>query len=279
MAKKHGKRTNHRVRKKEKPLIEKKTANQVYSAEVLLRVSDMYRSGITEDSKVAEALGIAPQTFCKWIKKYPELKKIREEHKAAINSVLATDRFIEYVFNRLPENLQEYWMQLQEYENEPTAQLKIESLLKDAGKQARQHLFIHALVACNFNVSYALSKVNLNKKTFESWMEDPCFNDLYQEMLWHKKNFIEGMLMQAIKAGDTAAVIFANKTLNQDRGYNPAKKVQVEGQVDHDHEHKFDLSKAPLSLRMELLKFMEAQQPKPVGQIVDVTNESSNSEQ
>lgn len=107
---------------------------------------------------------------------------------------------------------------------------KIEALLRK-GKRARQHLFIHSWVMSNFNASEACRKVNISRATFQNWMEEANFRDLIDEVHFHKKNFVEGGLMSLIEQGDTSATIFANRTLNRDRGYN--EKVEVE----HTHQH------------------------------------------
>lgn len=273
-AKKHGPRTKHKVR--ERPLIPKKAVNQKFSVDMLLRINDLYRSGTLSDDDICEAIGVNRDTFNQWLKKSPELKKLRSEAKKNKFAGMATERFIEYVFDRLPPDLREYWKELESYENEPTVQQKIEALFARAGMRARQHLFIHALVACNFNVNFALNKLNIDRKTFDNWMTDPCFNDLYNEMLWYKKNFIESMLMNLIKVGDTQAIIFANKTLNADRGYNPAKQVDVSGKIEH--KDTIDLDKLPLAIRKQLLDhFMTQQNPPAVSgpQVIiePITNE------
>lgn len=271
--KKHGPRTKHKVR--ERPIVPKNTHNQKFSIDMLLRINDLYRSGTINDDDVCQAIGIVRATLNMWLKKSPELRKLRLEAKKNKKATGVTERFIEYVFDRLPTDLQEYWRELESYEKEPTVQLKIEALFVKLGMGARQHLFIHALIANNFNVNFALNKLNIDYRTFQNWMTDTKFNDLYNEMLWYKKNFIESMLMERIQQKDTQAIIFANKTLNADRGYNPAKQVQVSGQVETGNA--IDLDKLPLVLRKQLLEhFMGQQQPALTGPVVDLTPPTNN---
>lgn len=41
--------------------------------------------------------------------------------------------------------------------------------------------------------------------------------------------------MGLVKQGDSAATIFASRTLNRDRGYDPKLTVEHTGQVQHSH--------------------------------------------
>ena len=135
----------------------------------------------------------------------------------------------------------------------------MERLLDNAGKRARQHLFLYALTASNFNASEACRKVNISRKTFENWVTtEPEFGQLIDEMHWHKKNFFESALVGLIRSGDSSATIFANRTLNRDRGYNEKFELEVKGQVNHAHAHivQIDDLNLPIKVRRLILEAM-----------------------
>ena len=92
---------------------------------------------------------------------------------------------------------------------------------------------MYALAATTYSASKACVMLNISKKTFEYWCQDPEFHELWSEIEWHKKNFCEDKLMELVANGWPAAVIMVNKTLNSDRGYG--NKLQVTGSIQHTH--------------------------------------------
>lgn len=205
-----------------------------WNREMIFRAYEMARSGATLN-KICNTIGISRQTVRTW--------RIRGERKtffAAIDYARkmrdssSTGKFLNYVYKQLPGELQALWEEIVNIHEDQTVTKKfdkIEALLRKKGKRARQHLFIHSWVMSNFNASEACRKVNISRATFQNWMEEANFRDLIDEVHFHKKNFVEGGLMSLIEQGDTSATIFANRTLNRDRGYN--EKVEVE----HTHQH------------------------------------------
>lgn len=208
------------------------------------------------NTEIARAVGVKERTFMGWVKDKPALKQSLHE---ARNNEGGTLTFQEYVYKQLPGHLREVWDQLQLVEDAPNAVDRIEALLQNQGQKARQHLFVHALVSSNFNLSEACRMVNVSKKTFDRWcLGDPEFTELIDQIQWHKGNFFEGKFIQLVESGSEAAVIHAAKTFNSDRGYGAKVKVTHEGTVRHDHEHTVNLEELDLDLET-LLKIRDAQ--------------------
>lgn len=226
--------------------------------EYYVKIYELARSGM-RNKTIARTIGVDyTSTFKVWIRKLPALAKALEQ---ARGTVANTKTFLDYVYERLDPRLQVLWDEINRMDKSDSNQIEmIESFLEKAGMRARQHLFVHAFVASNFNLSEACRKVNITKRTFERWVtEDPEFGELFDEINWHKKNFCEGMLMALVAQADTTAVIFANRTLNRDRGYNPTKDVNITGHINHS---MIPLERLPLELRKQIMEALEkGQQP------------------
>jgi transposase len=199
-----------------------------------VKVYEMARSGMTKN-EISKALGVDRETWSKWVKIRPALAEaLRRGHSPSGEQ--SGEKFFEYVYKRLPRHLQRVWAALEVYEEEGAAEEMIESLFEDRGVRARQHLWVHALVASNFNASEACRRVNVTRNTLEGWVQhDPGFAELIDHLHQMKKDFAEGCLFGLLARGDTAATIFANRTLNRDRGYDPKVTVVHEGLVGHLH--------------------------------------------
>lgn len=209
---------------------------------------------------IQKVLGCSGPTFQMWLKSKPALGEALEMARS-YNSSKAIETFHDYVYEQLPPNLKQLLDEICAFEEEPNAILRVEKLLTAAGKRARQHLFLHSLVASNFNVSKACSRVNIDRTTFEHWvMREPEFAELMDEMTWHKKNFFEGSLVGLVARGDSSATIFANRTFNRDRGYNEKVTVEVEGQVNHIHAViSVDSLGLPIEVRKTILNAIRQQ--------------------
>ncbi len=128
---------------------------------------------------------------------------------------------------------------------------RIEKLLDDRGKTARQQLFLYSLIKSNFSMSEARRKVNISQRILAKWLDDEDFNELMNGVLECKKDFIESSLMGLIKSGDSSATIFASKTLNRDRGYSDRVDVNINIKKT---VNKVKVEELPLEIRMEILK-------------------------
>lgn len=213
------------MKAKQKTRTKKGALQTSWDDTLYVRIFQLLNSGLSIE-KTAEVIGVNPSTLFKWSKEKPALKKVLEQFRNR-SPETTTTRIIEFVFQRLPENLQELWQKLQEFDQCMSAAKSIDALLADQGKAARQHLFCHAIVSSNFNVSHACKMLNISKNTLDNWLEDPEFNDLFKELKFHQRNFVVGSLMDLVEAGNAPATIFATKCLAGDE-YNPTKKIEVQ---------------------------------------------------
>lgn len=219
-----------------------------------LAVFQAARQGLSK-VKIANELSVTKQTINHWLKSDPDFLSAyvagRTEHKGA--------NFSTYVYRNLPPDLQEYWDQMESAFDLGEAKLS-EYLSKTAlTKAQRQHLFVHALVVSNFNANTASQMTGTPHSVWRGWCNEPKFKDMVLALQDMKKNFVEGALMGLVSQGDSAAVIFANKTLNSDRGYNPTKKVEVSGTVEHTVQVSWDevMERLPIATRREVIKVIQ----------------------
>ena len=78
------------------------------------------------------------------------------------------------------------------------------------------------------NVSAACIGAGISRVTFYNWYNnDTDFKAKADEIKEERKDFIESALDKRIAAGDTAAIIFAAKTICKDRGYTEKNETEV----------------------------------------------------
>lgn len=209
-------------------------AASVWNNGMYVRANELARDGYS-DAEIARALGCTPATLSDW-------KRNDEHFRNAINRGRGDGgdkgRLADYVYNRLPSRLQELWDRIDECEKVRNGTRKIELLLAEAGKTARQHLFLYALVRSAFNTSDACSKVLITLKELEDWKNnDPEFAELVDEIHEHKRNWCEGAVFRGVANDVPQLVMYANTALNADKGYG-AKTVNVNKKVDATHKHE-----------------------------------------
>lgn len=206
------------------------------------------------NNTIAQALGVTQAVFEDWVTKHDALRYALQLGRGGTDGKSVTT-FMEYVYNQLPEDLQKLWDKIDMWADHPNGIARTEALLSNQGIHVRQHLFVHAMVASNFNASEACRKVCIGYQTIRDWTEnDPNFPKLLDAIEWHKKNFFEGSLINLVQAGNTLATVFANRTKNKDRGYN--EKVEIEHSGTINHEHQFiatvDKLKLPMDTRLQI---------------------------
>lgn len=230
-------------------------SNSPWVDENYLKIFFLARSGLS-NKRLCESLGVKDDTFRKWMEVRPAFKAAIEAGREERAGQAAS--FMDYVYKRMPPKLQRLYEQLCEYETSDNATVRVEALLAGQGDKVRKHLFLHALVDNAFNPSEACRVVGVSKGQLKRWKTDPEFQELLDEVLWHKKNYFEEALVRLVQQGDTAAVIFANKTQNQDRGYGAKLAVEHRGQVEHKHLVDLDSLALPLAVRQAILTAIEA---------------------
>jgi len=228
-------------------------AKTIWTDENYVTCYELARSGISEQ-RMAQALGVAVSTLRKWKTNKPALADAIKRGKGSLDDNTPTQTFQQYIYQKLPEHLMQLYNEIEACESESNGIQKVEALLSKHGKRARQHLFLHALVSGNFNVSRACSMVNISRKTFEHWVtNEPEFHELMEEIDFHKKNYFESALVGLVARGDSSATIFVNKTINRDRGYNEKIDLNVSGNIEHEHLHAH-IAVDELQLRLETRK-------------------------
>lgn len=207
----------------------------------------MVRAGLS-DKDICSTLKVTAMTLRNWENRRPELKEAEE---IARKERSENESLPNFIYTRLSPKMKELWDKIKKLEKSANGAAKIELLLQDHGKNVRQQLFLHALCMGGFSASMALAKVNVTKKELDNWINtDLEFAELVEEINWHKGNFFEESLVKLVQQGNTAAVLFANKSFNDKRGYGNKSQVDVNvsGQVMHG---VLDLS--------ELMPFLSAE--------------------
>lgn len=220
----------------------------VYKPSMIFQIYDLARTG--ESCKtIAKAIGVSLPTLKAWERKKKLVGlALKEGMKHSRNLVTgAKFNFKEYMLNRIPKELKDTWDKITALEHADSGAEKIKLMLDNKGEKARQHLFIYAWTSSNYSLSAALSKTCVTKGTFDRWCtDDPDFLELIEEIEWHKKNFLEDCLMEAVADGNAPCIIHANRTKNRDRGYGDV--VKVVSTVEHKHTLAVDISELNLSV-------------------------------
>lgn len=275
--KKQGWETNGKAKSDgEKVKSKRRGSKSKLDTRMLLKIYDLAKQGLTDNS-IARGIGMQFSYFTIWKRKHVKLRIVLK-----CGRKFSKDKggFLRYVFNRLSPEMKEVWKELVKL-NEKNASAQIEALLEENGEVFRQHMFIHSLVQSNWNVSAACRFVNINQKVLLRWKMQGDFGQMMDELMWHRANLVESSLMDLVVSGDKTAIIFANKTLNSDRGYGMKLSVKHEGKVDHQHVHgHMMLDQSTLDMlshkcKTELLRVMEA---KEKGEVLNLENRSKGGE-
>lgn len=202
---------------------------------------------------IAKLLGVDRKCLRLWREKYPAMQDAIDRgrsHASGING-----GWIEHLRRRLTPEQQEQWDALVNLDlsSDPGS---IDNWTEQISKPNLKSLFIFSLFMHNFNMSAACRQLGLERARVEQWKKDPQFLALIEEAHQAKKDFFEDGLIALVAARDTTATIFANKTLNRDRGYGEKVQVEHSGQVNHLHAHAsvdLDQLDLPLSVRRTIL--------------------------
>lgn len=229
-----------------------------YRPEDPVKIYDLLRAGMTL-AAAAQALGTRKEVVERWCGQSPELAYAVAAGREA-RAARGAESFREFIAGRLPDRLRAVYDELERADDEPNPIRRLELLMEDQGKRAKQRLFLHALFANNFNPSAARRMTGVTRRDLNTWKAgDPDFMEMAEEVMEAKKDFVEAALMQGVKAGDTAAVIFANKTLNADRGYDPKVRMELTGKVVHAHVNlDAVMDRLSVGAQRELVEALEA---------------------
>jgi hypothetical protein len=226
----------------------------------IIHVYELAKSGLTETA-MSRVLNISTPTFRLWEKKKKLFRMAvqmgRKEYRGQGKLAVTLQ---DYIYRRLDPSLRKKWDYINRLSKEKKAQKKLEAFLENQGKTVRQHLCLYAYTVSNFNIAYALRKVNISRSTFDLWRKsDPEFGQIVKEIDEYKKDFFESHLIKMVAGGDPSATIFVNKTHNQDRYPDPKKQVDlnVSGHITTNALPIGQL-KLPLKTRKEILKAIQA---------------------
>jgi len=210
------------------------------------------RDGMS-NAQIAKVLGVHEDIMSKWRKKRPALQDAIDRGREVLTKKGRNEeQFEDFVAGVLPDNLKKLWQKIHAVKEERNAIRKMEALFEAEGKYARMHLWIYAYIRGNFNATQACKQVNVTRQTVDQWIHtEPGFAEIMDTMIEAKRDFIEGSLFKLIKKGDTAAVLFASRTLNRARGYADKKEIELSGNVSHT---SIDLEK--LNLPVETLRIV-----------------------
>lgn len=227
-----------------------------------VRCYQLARTGMT-DTKIAESLQVKGETFRKWTKERPALAEALEQ---ARSHGAGTREFMRLVSQRIPDELRPLWEELSSDDHEKRA--KAYQTVKQGDKRNAQHLFVHAYIACNFNENKAMDMTGVHAQTVAVWKRnDRHFKGLLNFIKEARKDFVENALMEKIYEGETAAIVFASKTLNKDRGYDSRINIEVSGEVEH--KNTIDLKRLPPEKLRELLAYARDQKSSQVAKLED----------
>src|SRR5688572_16968388 len=174
------------------------------------------KSGLTV-ADIATAMNVCLRQFQLWMAKKPALKEAVKRGKSRFATV--QDDFVAKTFS--PES-RKVWEELRDahlvkemsYVDRST---RIKDVLASCEDKTLQFLFAQAVLHFNFNYNKACRFVKIGEKKLNEWLGDPYFRELLEEIKFCKGNFYESALIRKVKEGDTAAVIFVNKTYNAKR--------------------------------------------------------------
>lgn len=195
--------------------------------EKVFKIYELARAGVSR-SNMIQILHTTPATFDRWVRAYPPVATALElGHRRAAPDRDAENAF-EHLYGHMDAGVRKVWDKVhQMYETDAPTE-DVEAELSANPRHVRQQIFLHALVKYDYDKSAACRVARISRHTLNAWKRSPHFRQCLEEIRWHKKNFYEGGLVRLVKEGDSAATVFANKTLNRDRGYGE--------RIDHTHE-------------------------------------------
>lgn len=262
-AKARGKTYKHISRKAQKgenfdPHAHGTNAQSKFRNDLYVKVYELARSkmGIRQ---IADALGISQGTMKNWMVQNPDFREAYERGRRSDSKEGAKAEYLNYVYNRLPDDLKVYWKKLKKYERMKDGTKKVELMFSKAGGDSiRKWLFVYAYTMNHFNILPACRICNVGHYQLAKWRkEDPSFIELLDHVYFMRKDFAEGKLMERIAEGDQGCIQFFLKTQARERGYDP--KVQIEHTGAIEHKVKLDdlLDALPLEDKLRILNTMD----------------------
>lgn len=226
----------------------------------------MAKQGKTE-TDIRRILGASATTWKQWKRTRSALDEAiargREGDRALQETTQDRPTITDYVYGHLPHQLRGLWDRIEALsELSPTERDTTYAELSSQPEAYRQILYVHALVQSRFDATAAMKRCGLSLRDYRRWCREcPDFEELVQEIQYHKGQFFENALLDQVQIGETQAILFANKSFNRDRGYGDKLDVT------HDHgataatTTTVDLSKLDLTpqIKRALLEAVQEQ--------------------
>lgn len=211
------------------------------------RIWQAYQAALTatSDKELATILGISEDRLKAWKGEHPPFYRAIVAARAhSTGASGAATALTQHVSNSLPKELRDLWEDLSG--DNLTAQETVRYNLATKGDYDRQRLLVHALSVTRFDLNRCCQILDISKAKLDSWVQtDPRFAQLWEQVHWAKQNFLESALMEKVAEGDTKSIIFANQSVNRDRGYGQSVKIEA----THHHVHAVvDVTKLALDV-------------------------------
>jgi hypothetical protein len=197
---------------------------------------------------IPAALGVPETLWAKWVRKDKTLSTAIERgaKKKTNTGPKTADPVFRYVYRHLPPDLRRVWNRIEKAfgdaaeSGEPfDHEAFLEGVMIGKGLRCRQHLYVHALVANNFDGNKACYMTGVSHAEVAAWAErDEGFRELCAAIKTIKADFVEGAAFKLISRGDPTTTVFAAKCLLADRGWKPPpKEVKNEHSGSTAHLH------------------------------------------
>lgn len=209
--------------------------------------------------QISDALGISQGTFKNWLTQNPDFRDAYERGRRSDSKEGAKQQYLNYVYNRLPDDLKKYWKKLKKYERCRDGTTKVELMFEKAGGDSvRKWLFVYAYTMNHFNILPACRICNVSSYHLAKWKkDDPDFIELLDHVYNMRKDFAEGKLMERIAEGDQGCIQFFLKTQARDRGYDPKVQIEHTGAIEHKVKMDDILDALPLADKLRILETMD----------------------
>lgn len=218
--------------------------------EMYLQVYELAKGGLS-NTAIASVLNCPPNKLADLISEKPALRLCLEKGRK-LSSNHGGESWKEHLYGQLSDKLKKVWDSIEECDGDTDAASK---LLSVHPLKVKQNLFLHAFYHCNFNLSSACRKVGISMQTPKMWANhDAGFAELVYGIVQCKKDFFENALVELVKDGNPHAIIFVNRTLNRDRGYNEKYEVDIKNTTTV--KIQVDELNLPLDVRKQILDSM-----------------------
>lgn len=161
-----------------------------------------------------------------------------------------------YIWDTLTEDEKKVWRKLKRFDRARTGKEVINAILEKRGKIFRQHLFIHAMVHSNYQVTRACRMCGIDIQTFDRWRAgDADFNRLFLAIKDAQQDRLMNAYWKLIDVRNEQAVIHGVKTLCKDKGFGEKTEVDVKvsGEIQHNLI-QIDVDALPLDMQTRLLE-------------------------